>query len=195
MQNFIVWMNPDREESAAAAAKLNGAVLTAHTDGAMAAIRRELKIFGLEADLAVFAQTCEEFAKQANADMVCISSSNGDAVAAVTYLEDGYAGEGVSAVADMRYLMSAYRQYFNRPDKMVIFQVALQYLSDEDIAWIFRRHSNAIIEWQSNEGLGLYEFGFCLSDVLTDGCRHVLREVVTCWLHREILPVLCAEPT
>ena len=145
MQNFIVWMNPDREESAAAAAKLNGAVLTAHTDGAMAAIRRELKILGLGADLAIFAQTCEEFAKQANADMVCISSSNGDAVAAVTYLEDGYAGEGVSAVADMRYLMSAYRQYFNRPDKMVIFQVALQYLSDEDIAWIFRRHSNAII--------------------------------------------------
>lgn len=137
MQNFIVWMNPDREESAAAAAKLNGAVLTAHTDGAMAAIRRELKILGLGADLAIFAQTCEEFAKQANADMVCISSSNGDAVAAVTYLEDGYAGEGVSAVADMRYLMSAYRQYFNRPDKMVIFQVALQYLSDEDIAWIF----------------------------------------------------------
>ena len=37
MQNFIVWMNPDREESAAAAAKLNGAVLTAHTDGAMIA--------------------------------------------------------------------------------------------------------------------------------------------------------------
>ena len=29
MQNFIVWMNPDREESATAAAKLNGAVLTA----------------------------------------------------------------------------------------------------------------------------------------------------------------------
>lgn len=107
MQNFIVWMNPDREESAAAAAKLNGAVLTAHTDGVMAAIRRELKRFGLGADLAVFAQTCEEFAKQANADMVCISSSNGDAVAAVTYLEDGYAGEGVSAVADMRYLMPA----------------------------------------------------------------------------------------
>lgn len=118
MQNF----NPDREESAAAAAKLNGAVLTAHTDGVMAAIRRELKRFGLGADLAVFAQTCEEFAKQANADMVCISSSNGDAVAAVTYLEDGYAGKGVSAVADMRYLMPAYRQYFNRPDKMVIFQ-------------------------------------------------------------------------
>lgn len=152
-----------------------------------------LKILGLGADLAVFAQTCEEFAKQANADMVCISSSNGDAVAAVTYLEDGYAGEGVSAVADMRYLMSAYRQYFNRPDKMVIFQVALQYLSDEDIAWIFRRHSNAIIEWQSNEGLGLYEFGFSLSDVLPDGCRHVLREVVTGWLHREILPELYAE--
>lgn len=193
MQNFIVWMNPDREESAAAAAKLNGAVLTAHTDGAMAAIRRELKILGLGADLAIFAQTCEEFAKQANADMVCISSSNGDAVAAVTYLEDGYAGEGVSAVADMRYLMSAYRQYFNRPDKMVIFQVALQYLSDEDIAWIFRRHSNAIIEWQSNEGLGLYEFGFSLSDVLPDGCRHVLREVVTGWLHHEILPKLYAE--
>jgi len=64
MQNFIVWMNPDREESAAAAAKLNGAVLTAHTDGAMAAIRRELKILGLGADLAIFAQTCEEFAKQ-----------------------------------------------------------------------------------------------------------------------------------
>ena len=106
MQNFIVWMNPDREESAAAAAKLNGAVLTAHTDGAMAAIRRELKILGLGADLAIFAQTCEEFAKQANADMVCISSSNGDVVAAVTYLEDGYAGEGVSAVADMRYLLS-----------------------------------------------------------------------------------------
>lgn len=38
-----------------------------------------------EADLAVFAQACEEFAKQANADMVCISTSNGDAVAAVTY--------------------------------------------------------------------------------------------------------------
>ncbi|MCU9854904.1 hypothetical protein OFM29_01750 [Neisseria gonorrhoeae] len=158
MQNFIVWMNPDREESAAAAAKLNGAVLTAHTDGVMAAIRRELKRFGLGADLAVFAQTCEEFAKQAN--------------------------------ADMRYLMPAYRQYFNRPDKMVIFQGALQYLSDEDIAWIFRRHINAIIEWQSNEGLGLYEFGFSLSDVLTDGCRHVLREVVTGWLNREILPEL-----
>jgi len=93
----------------------------------------------------------------------------------------------------MRYLMSAYRQYFNRPDKMVIFQVALQYLSDEDIAWIFRHHSNAIIEWQSNEGLGLYEFGFSLSDVLPDGCRHVLREVVTGWLHREILPELYAE--
>ena len=194
MQNFIVWMNPDREESATAAAKLNGAVLTAHTDGVMAAIGRELKKMGLEADLAVFAQACEEFAKQANADMVCISSSNGDAVAAVTYLEDGYAGEGVSAVADMRYLMSAYRQYFNRPDKMVIFQVALQYLSDEDIAWIFRRHSNAIIEWQSDKGLGLYEFGFSLSDVLTDGRRHVLREVVTGWLNSEILPVLCAEP-
>ena len=77
---------------------------------------------------------------------------------------------------------------------MVIFQGALQYLSDEDIAWIFRRYSNTIIEWQSNEGLGLYEFGFSLSDVLTDGRRHVLREVVTGWLHREILPVLCAEP-
>lgn len=122
MQNFIVWMNADREESATAVAKLNGAVLTAHTDDVMAAIGRELKKMDLEADLAVFAQACEEFAKQANADMVCISSSNGDAVAAVTYLEDGYAGEGVSAVADLRYLMSAYRQYFNRPDKMVIFR-------------------------------------------------------------------------
>lgn len=43
MQNFIVWMNPDREDSEAAAARLNGAVLTAHTDGVMAAIGRELK--------------------------------------------------------------------------------------------------------------------------------------------------------
>jgi len=85
MQNFIVWMNPDREDSEAAAARLNGAVLTAHTDGVMAAIGRELKKMNFEADLAVFAQACEEFAKQANADMVCISTSNGDAVAAVTY--------------------------------------------------------------------------------------------------------------
>lgn len=77
MQNFIVWMNPDREDSEAAAARLNGAVLTAHTDGVMAAIGRELKKMNLEADLAVFAQACEEFAKQANADMVCISTSNG----------------------------------------------------------------------------------------------------------------------
>ena len=132
MQNFIVWMNPDREESAAAAAKLNGAVLTAHTDGAMAAIRRELKSFGLGTDLAVFAQTCEEFAKQANADMVCISSSNGDAVAAVTYLEDGYAGEGVSAVADIRYLMSVFRYCFNKPEKAIVLRDALNYLSDAD---------------------------------------------------------------
>lgn len=194
MQNFIVWMNPDREESATAAAKLNGAVLTAHTDGVMAAIGRELKRFGLEADLAVFAQACEEFAKQANADMVCISSSDGDAVAAVTYLEDGYAGEGVSAVADLRHLMSAYRQYFNQPDKADVFQNALSYLSDADIAWIYSRHSEDVIEWQSKEGLGLYEFGFCLSDVLTDGCRHVLRKVVSGWLHREILPELYVEP-
>ena len=194
MQNFIVWMNPDREESAAAAAKLNGAVLTAHTDGAMAAIRRELKILGLGADLAIFAQTCEEFAKQANADMVCISSSDGDAVAAVTYLEDGYAGEGVSAVADLRFLISVFRDCFNKPEKAIVLRDALNYLSDADISWLFSRHSNAIIEWQSNEGLGLYEFGFSLSDVLPDGCRHVLREVVTGWLHREILPVLCAEP-
>lgn len=192
MQNFIVWMNPDREESATAAAKLNGAVLTAHTDGVMAAIGRELKRFGLAADLAVYAQTCEEFAKQANADMVCISSSDGDAVAAVTYLDDGYAGEGISAVADLRHLMSAYRQYFNQPDKADVFQNALSYLSDADIAWIYSRHSEDVIEWQSKEGLGLYEFGFCLSDVLNDGHRHILRQVVCGWLHREILPVLSA---
>lgn len=193
MQNFIVWMNPVREESATAAAKLNGAVLTAHTDGVMAAICRELKKMGLEADLAVFAQACEEFAKQANADMVCISSSDGDAVATVTYLEDGYAGEGVSAVADLRFLMSVFRYCFNKPEKAIVLQDALHHLSDADIAWLFSRHSNAIIEWQSNKGLGLYEFGFSLSDVLTDGCRHVLREVVTGWLRREILPELYNE--
>lgn len=194
MQNFIVWMNPDREESATAAAKLNGAVLTAHTDGVMAAIGRELKKMDLEADLAVFAQACEEFAKQANADMICISRSTGDAVAAVTYLEDGYAGEGVSAVADLRFLMSVFRYCFNKPEKAIVLRDALNYLSDADIAWLFSRHSNAIIEWQSDKGLGLYEFGFSLSDVLTDGRRHVLREVVTGWLNHEILPVLCAEP-
>lgn len=193
MQNYIVWMNPDREDSEAAAARLNGAVLTAHTDGIMAAIGRELKKMNLEADLAVFAQTCEEFAKQANADMICISTSNGDAVAAVTYLEDGYAGEGISAVADLRFLMSVFRYCFNRPEKAIVLQDALLHLSDADIAWLFSRHSNAIIEWQSNKGLGLYEFGFSLSDVLTDGRRHVLREVVTGWLNREILPELYNE--
>lgn len=192
MQNFIVWMNPDREESAAAVAKLNGAVLVRHTDGVMAAIGRELKRCGFDPDLAVFAQTCEEFAKQANSDMVCISRSDGDAVAAVIYLEDGYAGEGVSAVADLSYLMSAYRQYFHQPDKAVVFQGALSYLSDEDIAWLYSRHSSAIVEWQSNGGLGLYEFGFSLCDILNDGIRHVLREVVCGWLHREILPELSA---
>lgn len=193
MQNFIVWMNPDREDSEAAAARLNGAVLTAHTDGVMAAIGRELKKMNFEADLAVFAQTCEEFVKQANADMVCISTSNGDAMAAVTYLEDGYAGEGVSAVADLRFLMSVFRYCFNKPEKAIVLRDALNYLSDADISWLFSRHSNAIIEWQSNKGLGLYEFGFSLSDVLTDGCRHVLREVVTGWLRREILPELYNE--
>lgn len=193
MQNFIVWMNPDREESAAAAARLNGAVLTAHTDGIMAAIGRELKKMNFEADLAVFAQACEEFVKQANADMVCISTSNGDAVAAVTYLEDGYAGEGISAVADLRFLMSVFRDCFNKPEKAIVLRDALNYLSDADISWLFSRHSNTIIEWQSNKGLGLYEFGFSLSDVLTDGRRHVLREVVTGWLRREILPELYYE--
>ena len=193
MQNFIVWMNPDREDSEAAAARLNGAVLTAHTDGIMAAIGRELKKMDFEADLAVFAQACEEFVKQANADMVCISTSNGDAVAAVTYLEDGYAGEGISAVADLRFLMSVFRDCFNKPEKAIVLRDALNYLSDADISWLFSRHSNTIIEWQSNKGLGLYEFGFSLSDVLTDGRRHVLREVVTGWLRREILPELYYE--
>lgn len=193
MQNFIVWMNPDREDSEAAAARLNGAVLTAHTDGIMAAIGRELKKMNFEADLAVFAQACEEFVKQANADMVCISTSNGDAVAAVTYLEDGYAGEGISAVADLRFLMSVFRDCFNKPEKAIVLRDALNYLSDADISWLFSRHSNTIIEWQSNKGLGLYEFGFSLSDVLTDGRRHVLREVVTGWLRREILPELYYE--
>lgn len=193
MQNFIVWLNPDREDTEAAAARLNGAVLIAHTDGVMAAIGRELKKMNLEADLAIFAQACEEFVKQANADMVCISTSNGDAVAAVTYLEDGYAGEGISAVADLRFLMSVFRYCFNKPEKAIVLRDALNYLSDADISWLFSRHSNAIIEWQSNKGLGLYEFGFSLSDVLTYGCRHVLREVVTGWLRCEILPELYNE--
>ena len=194
MQNFIVWMNPDMEKATDAAARLNGAVLAPHVDGVWGAILRELKQAGLGEDMVVFTENTADFAERANADMVCISRSDGDAVAAVTYLEDGYAGEGVSAVADLCHLMSAYRQYFNQPDKADVFQNALSYLSDADIAWIYSRHSEDVIEWQSKEGLGLYEFGFCLSDVLTDGCRHVLRKVVSGWLHREILPELYVEP-
>ena len=89
--------------------------------------------------------------------------------------------------------MSVFRYCFNKSKKAIVLRDALNYLSDADISWLFSRHSNTIIERQSNKGLGLYEFGFSLSDVLTDGRRHVLREVVTGWLRREILPELYNE--
>ncbi|OSI12974.1 hypothetical protein [Neisseria canis] len=57
-------------------------------------------------------------------------------------------------------------------------------LSDADILWLFSRYRCLIIDWQSNNGLTINDFGYCVEDVMEGSvaAAGLRREVVCRWV-------------
>lgn len=177
MKHYIVMINPEFEDAEYIASILSGIVLPKRINRTLVQEVADYLKSQDQPPAAVEERQIiplDNFIRALNGEETGLSRAGNCYAANIAWAHSAPEGGTGSALEDICHLLKDDEWDLNNVD------MKLYDLTVSDTAWLYSRHKAAIVQWQSDKGLTLYDLNFSLEDVF-DKSPHILWEVVYRW--------------